>query len=99
MRGKPDSPATAPADPPVAADADLAGLNPPPESARALVAEPAPVPPPALDAHGFDPAGYQWLPVLRRPRSAACQRVPDPGNQGRFADRSGFGVDLSARPH
>ena len=21
-----------------------------------------------LDAHGFDPAAYQWLPVLRRPR-------------------------------
>lgn len=23
---------------------------------------------PALDAHGFDPAAYKWLPVLRRPR-------------------------------
>jgi hypothetical protein len=25
--------------------------------------------PPALDAHGYDPSLYQWLPVLRRTRS------------------------------
>ena len=29
---------------------------------------PATTPAAALDAHGFDPGAYQWLPVLRRPR-------------------------------
>lgn len=29
---------------------------------------PASPPSTALDAHGFDPAEYEWLPVLRRPR-------------------------------
>ena len=30
---------------------------------------PALAPPTGLDAHGFDPADYKWVPVLRRPRA------------------------------
>ena len=36
-----------------------------PAGAAALPDEPEE---PALDAHGFDPAAYQWVPVLRKPR-------------------------------
>src|SRR5687767_841383 len=48
-----------------------ADLNPLPQAAApppALVPEPEPEPEPGLDAHGFDPAAYKWLPVLRKPR-------------------------------
>lgn len=37
----------------------------PTEAAGSL---PAVTPPAELDAHGFDPADYKWVPVLRRPR-------------------------------
>ena len=71
MEQTPDSPAVSPAA--FAASAE-AHFNPLPRAEGALVpqppppagAEPASVPAP--DAHGFDPAAYKWLPVLRKPR-------------------------------
>jgi len=70
MEKTPDSPALAAA---LAASLE-ADLNPLPQAAApppALIPASAPEAPeaePALDAHGFDPAAYQWLPVLRKPR-------------------------------
>lgn len=75
---------------PAAAEPDASqGLVPPIDEAAALpaVAEAevpeADRPPPSLtphmDAHGFDPADYKWIPVRRRPRkdgwSEAKQRL------------------------
>jgi len=40
----------------------------PEPATSALPALPAEPDLPPLDAHGFDPADYQWLPVLRKPR-------------------------------
>lgn len=63
---------------------DEGRLAPLPEAAAALppVAGAAPPPPsltPHIDAHGFDPADYRWIPVRRRPRkdgwSEAKQRL------------------------
>lgn len=75
---------TSPAAHPTAATASasardpLAGILPEPApAAQALVPASAPAPSagpdddphlPPLDAHGFDPADYQWLPVKRKPR-------------------------------
>ncbi len=42
-----------------------APLHPGPAGATALPDAPDDAP---LDAHGFDPADYQWVPVLRKPR-------------------------------
>jgi hypothetical protein len=41
-------------------------LEPPPHE---NVAAPPATPPVALDAHGFDPGNYDWVPVLRKRRS------------------------------
>ena len=75
MEQHPDSPAAAAA----AFAASLgADLNPPrpadqPIAVRHEAAPPTvqrePQPPAALDAHGHDPADYQWVPVLRKPRA------------------------------
>ena len=59
------------------------GFKPTPEPAAALPAVTEPAEPtsltPHIDAHGFDPADYKWVPVLRRPRkdgwSEAKQRL------------------------
>jgi len=70
MEQNPDSPAVETA---TAASLE-ADLNPPLEGEHALVPADAPAPPvaaeadPPLDAHGFDPAAYLWVPVLRKPR-------------------------------
>lgn len=59
---------------------DLASLHAIPDAGGALATQtpaPAPVPasdaaddlPAAIDAHGYDPAAYDWVPVARRPRS------------------------------
>jgi hypothetical protein len=50
-----------------------ADLNPLPQAEGALVPQAPPPDPdlgsePALDAHGFDPADYKWVPVRRKPR-------------------------------
>jgi hypothetical protein len=67
MKQSPDSPAAETAS---AASPLEAGLDPPRPPDNALVPEPASVAPPAeLDAHGFDPADYKWVPVLRKPRA------------------------------
>jgi hypothetical protein len=53
----------------VEADINLQSLRPEPGAEQALM---VPVPhaaEPALDAHGFDPAAYRWVPVLRKPRA------------------------------
>lgn len=54
---------------------DLSGIAPAPAEAAAesaplsVVHRTEPVPPLATrDAHGFDPAEYEWVPVLRKPR-------------------------------
>ena len=46
----------------------LASLAPDPAPANLPAPAPKAAQPPALDAHGFDPAEYQWIPVRRRPR-------------------------------
>ena len=72
MEQNPDSPAVSPAALAASPEADL---NPLPRAEGALVPQPAapagvePVPQPAPDAHGFDPAAYRWVPVLRKPRA------------------------------
>ena len=56
--------------PPVAA-----AFDPPPAPSLPATIPPAPETPPDIapshlvDANGFDPARYQWVPVLRRPRA------------------------------
>lgn len=81
MKQHPDSPAVDTATSTASLEADLNPL-PKPENALvaatraeiALVPEHASAAPPAtlhappLDAHGFDPAAYKWVPVLRKPR-------------------------------
>ncbi len=42
--------------------------DPDDEAGQALVATNIPAET-ALDAHGHDPARYEWIPVLRKPRS------------------------------
>jgi hypothetical protein len=65
MSNKPASPAAA-ASP--KAESDLTSLTPEPQRDQALAVPEAAAAPPALDAHGFDPAEYKWVPVRRRPR-------------------------------
>lgn len=80
MAKRTDSPAATPARPAALKEAEL---NPLPQAEGpvvraaegALVAPPpeigadlAPDAEPRLDAHGFDPADYKWLPVRRKPR-------------------------------
>lgn len=71
---------------PAAAEPDIvdAGLTPLPEPAPALPAvaeadDPPPSLTPHIDAHGFDPGDYRWIPVRRKPRkdgwSEAKQRL------------------------
>jgi hypothetical protein len=66
------------------AEPDREGLVPPLEPAASLptLAEEDDPPPsltPHIDAHGFDPADYKWIPVRRKPRkdgwSEAKQRL------------------------
>lgn len=45
-----------------------AAVTPAPGALALQAAEPGDPHLPPLDAHGFDPADYQWLPVLRKPR-------------------------------
>lgn len=40
--------------------------QPSPQTLPATQAEPQP---PVLDAHGFDPGAYEWIPVARQPRA------------------------------
>lgn len=70
--------------PTAARSADEGRLAPLPEAAAALPAVPEAAEPPVsltphVDAHGFDPADYKWVPVRRRPRkdgwSEARQRL------------------------
>ena len=73
MRRKPDSPADAPATPHLAANTAPAEAGPArsvplPETADALAADDASHMPGTLDAHGFDPAEFKWVPVRRKPR-------------------------------
>jgi hypothetical protein len=68
MCNKPDSPAASAARTAASAEPDLASLVPEPQGRQALAVPEAAAAPPALDAHGFDPAEYKWLPVRRRPR-------------------------------
>lgn len=68
----------APASPPLAPDAPPAAPDAPGTApTTAIVATDAQ--PPALDAHGFDPNDYDWVPVRRKPRpdgwSAEKQRL------------------------
>lgn len=49
-------------------EAGQALAAPPDPSALAEPERGAPASAPQLDAHGFDPAEYQWLPVRRKPR-------------------------------
>lgn len=78
MEQNPDSPAVETATAASDLEADLNPL-PQPENALALSAGPAAPgqalvpragaePPAELDAHGFDPGAYRWIPVLRKPR-------------------------------
>jgi len=71
MKQKPHQPA------PAVAASLPDDLVPTPAADNALVPQESAAPglpaceesaPPALDAHGFDPAEYQWLPVRRKPR-------------------------------
>ena len=71
MDQKPDSPAAPTARSAASLEAEL---NPLPRAEQALVVQEPPAaaalePGPALDAHGFDPSAYKWVPVLRKPRS------------------------------
>jgi hypothetical protein len=68
MSNKPDSPAASAARTAAPAEPDLPSLVPEPQGRQALAVPEAAAAPPALDAHGFDPAEYKWLPVRRRPR-------------------------------
>lgn len=71
MNHKPDSPAR-----PALADAAPGSLNPALAAEAGALTTAPPAPPPALpdrsgpvlDAHGFDPAEYEWLPVRRKLR-------------------------------
>lgn len=64
-----DHPVAAPP-PPVAAGFDpLAAPSLPATIPFAPTAPPEIAPSHLVDAHGFDPAAYQWIPVLRRPRA------------------------------
>jgi hypothetical protein len=72
MEQEPDSPAVETASAAPAASSASPGeadLDPPAEARGPLALGPEPEPPAGLDAHGFDPADYQWVPVLRKPRA------------------------------
>ncbi|MEA3061305.1 MAG: hypothetical protein QOJ94_1086 [Sphingomonadales bacterium] len=64
MEQDPDSPAVETAS---AASPSEADRNPAGEAHGPLALEPEP--PAGPDAYGFDPADYQWVPVLRKPRA------------------------------
>lgn len=82
-----------------ASDADSLRPLPAPDEARALVTTTPPAPP--RDAHGFDPAAYDWVPVPRAPRldgwTPERQRdfighLADTGSVRTAADRTGMGT-------
>ena len=84
---------------PVAADPAPDQPLAPTASSSAIVAQD----PPELDAHGYDPAAYDWVPVLRKPRvdgwSPQRQRafigaLADSGSVRRAADV--VGMDTSS---
>lgn len=73
-----------PAAPAAVRETPSEALAPAPETTAALPAlaeadDPPPSLTPHIDAHGFDPADYKWIPVRRRPRkdgwSEAKQRL------------------------
>ena len=69
MDPKPDTPAASAARSAASCEADL-DLQPHAEQALAVPGgAPAAPAEPSLDAHGFDPAEYRWVPVLRKPRA------------------------------
>jgi hypothetical protein len=75
MDSKPDSRAASAARPAASIEADLnprslqqAPQPPEPRAEQALSVPEGPAAP-ALDAHGFDPAEYRWVPVKRKPRA------------------------------
>lgn len=52
------------------------------QSALAATPTPTPTPMPRRDAHGFDPAAFDWIPVPRRRRTDGWS----PANQRRFIE-------------
>jgi hypothetical protein len=69
MENDPDSPAIETAAAAPTGPSGEADLDPRAEARGPLALGPEPEPPAGLDAHGFDPADYQWVPVLRKPRA------------------------------
>ena len=71
MDSKPDSRAASAARSAASLEAEFnpRSLRQEPAAEQALMVPPADEGPPALDDHGFDPAAYRWVPVLRKPRA------------------------------
>jgi hypothetical protein len=68
MTSRPDSRAASAARPAASAESDLGSLTPEPHAEQAPAVPEAEAAEPALDAHGFDPQEYRWVPVTRKPR-------------------------------
>ena len=80
------TPATTRPQPPITIEQAPRPAQSPPALRAADPASPAPAASPTLDAHGYDPDAYDWVPVPRRRRADGCGPEKQRAFIGHLAD-------------